>query len=486
MHSYREVAPTTCCRGASTETSVEAQEAAHHARNLTAASCALRARTTSGPATRKTVRRNGDCSTMKCDMRRFCATLLAFAAAARLAVAEIPDTDLPWTNVPTAAAPAPNPTSPAASAKPAAKSPHPPAGGQSQAQLQAALDQLTQTNHELLDLLKKQQAVLEDMQFDRRLQSRQIAALEDRLEEALADKAPARAESGQPRSPGRRAPRRASSNLASRKRRQHRRLGSNPPAAVLPPSAAPISTPIVESVTPSATNAPPVADTPPPVPESYLPPPGADGPPGAQSWHRLFTLKGTDNKQTDVFLVHGKNWRVLWHNQDKPGKLYANTSALFINAFPRDDTIRSRSAPSWAPRRFHRAPRPRLLLSQDRGLRRQLGTRRRRLSLGAPRRPCAGHRDDPQSSRRRAWVAAARWAAVAGDRNPAGFCNRNPPRARRPRLQRRSKNQVAGRQLVAAARWRRARWRSKPHLRPLQKSDSGSSKPEACRSRSRW
>jgi hypothetical protein len=30
---------------------------------------------------------------------------------------------------------------------------------------------------------------------------------------------------------------------------------------------------------------------------------------------------------------------VLWHNQDKPGKEYLNTSALFINAFPKDDTI---------------------------------------------------------------------------------------------------------------------------------------------------
>jgi len=30
---------------------------------------------------------------------------------------------------------------------------------------------------------------------------------------------------------------------------------------------------------------------------------------------------------------------VLWHNQDKPGKAYLNTSALFINAFPKDDTI---------------------------------------------------------------------------------------------------------------------------------------------------
>jgi hypothetical protein len=30
---------------------------------------------------------------------------------------------------------------------------------------------------------------------------------------------------------------------------------------------------------------------------------------------------------------------VFWHNQDKPGKASQNTSALFINAFPKDDTI---------------------------------------------------------------------------------------------------------------------------------------------------
>jgi hypothetical protein len=56
------------------------------------------------------------------------------------------------------------------------------------AQLEAALVQLTQSNRDLLDLLKKQQAVLEDIQFDRRLQSRQIQSLEDRLEETLLQK----------------------------------------------------------------------------------------------------------------------------------------------------------------------------------------------------------------------------------------------------------------------------------------------------------
>jgi hypothetical protein len=261
-------------------------------------------------------------------MTRCFATFLAFAAALRLAAAEIPDTDQPWTNSPVAGVPAA--TAPAPAAKPAPKPTHASASAQSQAQLQAALDQLTQTNHELLDLLKKQQAVLEDIQFDRRLQSRQIAALEDRLEEALADRRALQQKvddlevqaSTRPAAPSTSAPGTGASTPVA------------PPQTPPNPGAA-IVTPTVESV-PPATNAP-VAETPPPA--SYLPPPGSDGPPGSLTWHRLFTLKGEDNKQTDVFLVHGKNWRVLWHNQDKPGKLYENTSALFINAFPRDDTI---------------------------------------------------------------------------------------------------------------------------------------------------
>ncbi len=55
------------------------------------------------------------------------------------------------------------------------------------AELQKTVDTLTQSNHDLLDLLQKQQAVLEDMQFDRRLQSRQIQSLEERLEATLYD-----------------------------------------------------------------------------------------------------------------------------------------------------------------------------------------------------------------------------------------------------------------------------------------------------------
>jgi len=260
-------------------------------------------------------------------MRRCIATFLACAAVARLALADLPETDSPLANPPASPAPSAAPASAAPPAKP--KSTHATATAQSQAQLQAALDQLTQTNHELLDLLKKQQAVLEDMQFDRRLQSRQIEALEERLEEALTDK-------------------RDLQKKVDHLEVQASEHSTPPPTAVAPPTetgpnrgpipAAPTVTEATTPVTPTPPPNPALAN-PPPAPESYLPPPAADGPPGTLTWHRLFTLKGDDNRQTDIFLVRGKNWRVLWHNQDKPGKLYQNTSALFISAFPRDDTI---------------------------------------------------------------------------------------------------------------------------------------------------
>jgi hypothetical protein len=251
-------------------------------------------------------------------MMRFSATLLALAASACLARAVIPDTDAPWiapaTNAPPAAKPAP--ASPAPGAKPAKAGAAP-----SAAQLQAALDQLTQSNHELLELLKKQQAVLEDMQFDRRLQSRQIASLEERLEEALTEKHEAEDKVAK-----------LESEAALRP------IPAPTPVTAVPPGGNGSPAPVPETANASPPPAP-VVNTPPPPPESYLPPEGADSPPGTMGWHRLFTLKGDDNKQTDLFVIHGKTWRVLWHNQDKPGKMYANTSALFINAFPKDDTI---------------------------------------------------------------------------------------------------------------------------------------------------
>lgn len=249
-------------------------------------------------------------------------------AGTKLALAVIPDTDTPWSNVapapnrPATNAPAAKPAPPAnVPGKPVTKPAHA-APAQTAAQLQATLDQLTQTNHELLDLLKKQQGVLEDMQFDRRLQSRQIQSLEERLEEALQEK----------------------HQLETKVAKLEMDLTVRPPIPETPPTAPPgTSPPPAQSPAVTAENRPPpaaaVVDTPPAPPASYLPPAGSDGPPGTQSWRRLFVLKGDDNRQTDLFPIRGKTWRVLWHNQDRPGKTYENTSALFINAFPRDDTI---------------------------------------------------------------------------------------------------------------------------------------------------
>jgi hypothetical protein len=181
------------------------------------------------------------------------------------------------------------------------------------AQTAAALDRITKDNADLLDLLKQQQAVLEDIQYDRRLQNRQISSLEERLEDALAENAQLQAQVA--------------------KLEEQIALGNPSPAPVAPatPAPAPVVTP------------PPVKlvdiPAPPPPPSTYLPPPQTDLVPGTKTWHRLFTLSGSDAKTTDLFHIAGVQWRVLWHNQDQPGADYANTSALFINAFPRDDTI---------------------------------------------------------------------------------------------------------------------------------------------------
>jgi TolA-binding protein len=262
--------------------------------------------------------------------QRFFATFLALAAGACLATAQTPDasTNAVGSSLPETTVVAPKPP-----AKPA-KTPHPPPTAQTLAQMQGSLDELTKSNHDLLDLLKQQQAVLEDIQYDRRLQARQIATLEERLEEAMnqkqqlqvkVDKLELQAESRSevipqnalaPPTP---APSPAAVDSAG--------PGNKPPAA-----------PTIEDVKPGDSAAP-AGDATPPPPATYLPPEGADNQPGQAGWRRLFTLKGSDNLQSQVFTVHSKVWRVLWHNQDKSGKLYANTSALFINAYPRDDTI---------------------------------------------------------------------------------------------------------------------------------------------------
>jgi len=226
-------------------------------------------------------------------MRSFLFLLFAFVLLPRLSFAQ--------TNAPTAGSPTASPAKP-----------HAPATA---AQLQAALDQLTQSNRDLLDLLKKQQAVLEDMQFDRRLQSRQIQSLEERLTETLLE----------------------NTQLQNKISKLEADAAVHPitimqsPPATLPPQASTIA------ASPNSTNAAPATAASPPA--TYLPPPESEGAPGTKSWHRLFTLKGAESKQSDLFQIQGRTWRVLWHNQDKTGKAYQNTSALFISAFPKDDTI---------------------------------------------------------------------------------------------------------------------------------------------------
>src|SRR5271168_3438305 len=103
------------------------------------------------------------------------ALILALVLLARPGLAQTPPSD----TVLSAPAPAPAPEPPKPVPPKLSKS------AMTAAELQKTVDQLTQSNRDLLDLLKKQQAVLEDMQFDRRLQSRQIGALEERLEDTL-------------------------------------------------------------------------------------------------------------------------------------------------------------------------------------------------------------------------------------------------------------------------------------------------------------
>jgi hypothetical protein len=208
------------------------------------------------------------------------------------------------TNAPAPAA-TPSPAAPAKLSRSAATA----------AELQKAVDQLTQSNRDLLDLLKQQQAVLEDMQYDRRLQSRQIESLEERLEDSLLQ----------------------NSQLQNKIATLEADASVRPPAPAVTAPAPPDAMPDSTHTAPPEPGPAPVAETPPP--STYLPPPEEEGMLGTKSWHRLFTLKGEDSRQSDLFHIEGRTWRVLWHNQDKPGKEYVNTSALFINAFPKDDTI---------------------------------------------------------------------------------------------------------------------------------------------------
>ncbi len=204
-------------------------------------------------------------------------------------------------------APAPEPTvSPPPAAAPA------PISASTAAQMSAALTRLTQSNQELLDLLKKQQAVLEDIQYDRRLQNRQISSLEERLQEALQENA----------------------QLQAKVAKLEEQISLGPAAAASPPERGDTGKPRAADSKTASTPAPEPAP-----PESYLPPQESEGMPGTKSWHRLFTLSGADSRDSDYFHIQGRQWRVLWHNQDRPGASYVNTSALFISAFPKGDTI---------------------------------------------------------------------------------------------------------------------------------------------------
>jgi hypothetical protein len=290
-------------------------------------------------------------------MKRLFATFVVLTAGTRLAPAAIPDTYSP-TNSTTdhppsvvTTPPAANPSAPKPASTKPPKSSHTTVSAQTMAQMQASLDELTKSNHDLLDLLKQQQSVLEDIQYDRRLQSRQIDNLESRLEEALTEKQQLQDKIDRLELEASQHTAAAPPTVATQTYREPdvqttpqsgtiRGKPFNPPGPSASSSqSGPPATPTVETVRAPDSTAPPPTEAPPP--STYLPPEGADNPPGQDvaTWHRLFTLKGTDNQQSDVFTVHGKLWRVLWHNQDKPGKLFANTSALFINAFPRDDTI---------------------------------------------------------------------------------------------------------------------------------------------------
>lgn len=194
---------------------------------------------------------------------------------------------------------------PAAPKAASAKTGHAP----SAADQQAAVDRLTRSNQELLDLLKKQQAVLEDIQYDRRLQNRQISLIEDRLEDTLQANAALQAKVA--------------------------RLQAEAAAASVKPAASSSSTTPSATAKPTAT----ISPAPPAPPATYLPAPETAGAPGTLWWHRLLTISGDDSKNSAMFHISGKQWRVVWHNLDRPGAAYKNTSALFINAFPKNDSI---------------------------------------------------------------------------------------------------------------------------------------------------
>jgi len=203
------------------------------------------------------------------------------------------------------------PPPPADNASPAPSTPPPKSDHLSDTEAQAIIDRLTRTNADLLDLLKRQQAVLEDIQYDRRLQNRQITLVEQRLEDTL--------------------------QLNASLQAKVAKLEADAAVAAAAPAAAPA--PAATSTKSDAPNTVVATPAQPAPPASFLPPEETGGAPGTMWWHRLLALSGDDSKNSDNFHISGKQWRVLWHNQDKPGAAYKNTSALFISAFPTNDTI---------------------------------------------------------------------------------------------------------------------------------------------------
>jgi hypothetical protein len=202
----------------------------------------------------------------------------------------------------------PPPAEPAPTAHAAASEDHPSVPSSKSV---AIIDRLTSSNQDLLDLLKKQQAVLEDIQYDRRLQNRQITLIEERLEDTLQENAALQVKVA--------------------------KLQTELADAATKPSASGSAADLAESAVPNPVPTP--VPAPPAPPASYLPLPETTGQPGTMWWHRVQTISGDDSRSTDMFHIEGKQWRVIWHNQDRPGVAYKNTSALFISAFPKNDTI---------------------------------------------------------------------------------------------------------------------------------------------------
>ena len=205
--------------------------------------------------------------------------------------------------------PSTTPTTDASDTTPAPKPASSRASRATNAGLQASIDRLTRSNQELLDLLKQQQTVLQDIQYDRRLQNRQISLLEQRLEDTL--------------------------QLNASLQAKVAKLQAAAAAGSSAPKPAPGSSASAPSTEPVANLEP----APPPPPASYLPPEQSPGAPGTMWWHRVLTLSGSDSQNSKTFPISGKTWRVLWHNRDRPGDTYKNTSALFISAFPANDSI---------------------------------------------------------------------------------------------------------------------------------------------------